>query len=130
MLRYKRINSSFFTDTYYVTARGISSRGNKCAQIFVSDMEFVATYPMKAMRQFNSALRQFCKEIGVPIPLVVDPSGEHTNKKAKRFCHQVGMMLRILEESTKWENRAELHMGMFKESICKDLCESNSPIKL
>ena len=38
------------------------------------------------------------------------------------------MTLRILEESTQWANRAELYIGLFKESIRKDLSKSNSPI--
>ena len=56
MLRYKRIRSNFFTDTFFVTSKGISSRGNNCAQLFVSDMEFVAIYPMKSKREFSFTL--------------------------------------------------------------------------
>jgi hypothetical protein len=37
MLRYKRINSQFFTDTFFVTEKGKSTCGNTCAQLFVSD---------------------------------------------------------------------------------------------
>ena len=59
----------------------------------------------------------FCKEIGVPIDLVVDPSGEQTSKAVKKFCHQVGTTLRVLEESTQWANRAELYIGLFKNAI-------------
>ena len=36
--------------------------------------------------------------------LVVDPSGEQTNKEAKRFCHQIGTILRILEKCIQWAN--------------------------
>ena len=129
MLRYKRINSRFFTDTFFVTNKAVSSRGNKCAQIFVSDLGYVAIYPMKSKGEFYDALHLFCKEIGVPNSLVVDPSGEQTSSKVKKFCHQVGTTLRILEESTQWANRAELYIGLFKESIRKDLAESNSPLK-
>ena len=129
MLRYKRINSRFFTDTFFVTSKAVSSRGNKCAQIFVSDMGYVAIYPMKSKGEFYDALHMFCKEIGVPTSLVVDPSGEQTSKKVKKFCNQVGTTLRILEESTQWANRAELYIGLFKEAIRKDLAEANSPLK-
>ena len=104
MLRYKRIRSNFFTDTFFVTSKGISSRGNKSAQLFISYMGFVAIYPMKSKREFSLALKQFCKDVGVPMNLVVDPSGEQTNKNVKYFCHQIGAKLRILEESTQWTN--------------------------
>jgi len=57
---------------------------------------------------------------------VVDPSGEQTSRKVRRFCYQVDMTLRILEESTQWANLAELYIRIFKEAIRKDLRRSDS----
>ena len=131
MLRYKRINSLFFTDTFFITKNATSRpRGYTCAQIFVSDKGFVAIYPMKSKGDFLDALKLFCKEIGVPDRLVVDPSGEQTSKKVKHFSQQVSMTLRVLEESTQWANRAELYVGIFKEAIRRDLRQSNCPLVL
>ena len=130
MLRYKRINSQFFTDTFFAAGCKKTTRGNTCAQMFVSDKGFVAIYPMKSKGDFPDALHMFCKEVGVPVTMVVDPSGEQTSKKVKKFCHQVGTSLRILEESTQWANRAELYIGIFKEAIRKDLHRTNSPMCL
>ena len=39
---YKRINSQFFTDTFFVTASGVSTRDSNVDQIFVSNKGFVA----------------------------------------------------------------------------------------
>lgn len=128
MLRYKRIESQFFTDTFFVTKKGKSTRGNTCAQIFVSDKGYVSIYPMSSKSQFPDALQMFCKEVGVPTTLVVDPSGEQTSRQVRRFCHQVGTSLRILEEATQWANRAELYIRIFKEAIRKDLREQNCPM--
>ena len=128
MLRYKRINSQFFTDTFFVTAKGKSTRGNTCAQLFVSDKGYVAIYPMKSKGEFKDALHLFCKEVGVPVSLVLDPSGEQTSKHVKKFCNQVGTTLRILEEATQWADRAELYIGLIKESIKKDVNRSDCPM--
>ena len=38
MLRYKRINSQFLTGTFFVDGDATSTSGNKCAQIFDSDI--------------------------------------------------------------------------------------------
>ena len=124
MLRYKRIRSNFFTDTFFVTSKGISSRGNKCAQLFVSDLGFVAIYPMKFKCELSFALKQFCKDVGVPMNLFF------SNKNVKRFYYQIGTKLRILEVSTQWANRAELYIGLFKESVQWDISELNSSLKL
>ena len=126
MLRYKRINSQFFTDTFF----GKSTRGNTCAQLFVSDKGFVAIYPMKSKADYPQALHLFLKEVGVPHTLLVDPSGEQTSKEAKKLCNQVGTTLKVLEESTQWANRAELYIGLLKSSILKDLSHTHAPMKL
>ena len=108
----------------FVTKKGKSTRGNTCAQIFVSDKGYVSIYPMSSKSMFPDALQMFCKEqVGAPTDLVVDPSGEQTLRQVKRFCHQVGTSLRILEEATQWANRAELYIRIFKEAIRKDLRE-------
>ena len=130
MLRYRRIQSYFFTDTMFVTSKAESTRGFTCLQLFVSDKGFVAVYPMEKKSDFDQALQLFCKEVGVPIALVVDPSGEQTSRAVKRFCNQVGTTLRILEESTQWANRAELYIGLFKKAIRRDLRLSNCPMVL
>jgi len=56
MLCYRRINSQFFTDTFFVTAKGRSSRGHICMQIYVSDRGYVALYPMRSKGEFIDTL--------------------------------------------------------------------------
>ncbi len=46
-VQYCHIKSCFYTDTLYVTGAAKSSRGNICAQLFVSDKGYVAIYPMQ-----------------------------------------------------------------------------------
>lgn len=130
MLRYKRINSTFYTDTMYATAKGKSTRGNKCCQVFVSDKGFVAVYPMECPSQFEDALQLFCKEVGVPVTMVADPHPSQTKKTVRRFCEQVGMTLRLLEKNTQWANRAELYIGLLKEAVRADMRKSDAPMVL
>ena len=85
---------------------------------------------MKQKSEFKDALHLFCKEIGVPVSLVVDPSGEQTSKDVRIFCNHLGTTLRILQESTQWANRAELYIGFLKEAVRKDMRRSNSPLTL
>ena len=130
MLRYRRLNSMFFTDTFFATKGAKSTRKNTCAQLFVSDKGYVAIYPMKSKGDYPKALKLFCKDVGVPLSLICDPSGEQTSQKVKKFAHKVGLTLRFLEESTQWANRAELYIGFFKEAVRSDLRRSNAPMAL
>ena len=61
MLRYRRIKSQFFTNTFFVTAKAKSTRGYTHMQMFVSDKGYVKVYPMKSLTEYPSVLRQFAK---------------------------------------------------------------------
>ena len=128
MLRYRRIKSHFFTDTFFVTKKGTSARGYTCMQIFVSDKGYVFVVPMKSVKEFPKALKLFAKEVGVPELIIADSHRSQKSKEVRDFCHQVGTTLRILEGSTQWANRAELYVGLMKESIRKDMRDQNSPL--
>ena len=130
MLRYKRISSTFFTDTMFAQPNAKSLRGNTCCQVFVSDKGYVAVYSMKSQAEFQTALHWFCKQIGVPINLIVDGHKSQTSNKVRRFCNQVGTTLKVLEVNTPWANRAELYIGLLKEAVRKDMRASNSPMCL
>lgn len=130
MLRYRRIQSTFFTDTMFATPKAKSTRGFSCCQVFVSDKGYVAVYPMKSQEEFQTALHWFCKQVGVPSNLVCDAHKAQVNSKVKRFCDQVGTTLRVLEKGTPWANRAELYIGLLKEAVRKDMRASHSPMVL
>ena len=130
MLRYRRIKSTFFTDTLYATAKAKSTRGNTCAQIFVSDKGFVSVYPMRDTKSYLNSLKQFAKDIGAPDALVCDSHPTQKKREVRDFCAQIGTTLRVLEANTQWANRAELYVGLIKEATRKDMRETDSPIVL
>ena len=129
-IRYKHLKSTFFIGMMFATKKATSTRGNTCAQIYVSDKMFVVVHPMETQSDYLSSLKRFAKEVGVPKALVCD---SHPSQKAcdvKLFLTSLGTQLRVLEAETQHANRAEQLVGMFKEATRKDLSESNSPIVL
>ena len=129
MLRYKRINTHFFMDTFFATKKGgRSSRGHTCCQLFVTDKGFVYVVPMRRRSDVLDAVKQFAKEIGAPDAFVADMSGEQMSGELKKFCNDIGTTLRMLEEGTPWANKAELYIGLLKEAVRKDMRESDSPL--
>ena len=130
MLRYRRIKSWFYTDTFFVTKKGRSTRGYTCMQVFVSDKGFVKVYPMEHVRDFPKALKMFAKDVGAPEVLVADPHPSQASSEVKAFCNKIGTTLRLLEQKTQWANRAELYVGLLKEAVRKDMREMNSPLVL
>ena len=64
MLRYRRINSLFYSDTFFTKPKLVSVRGFSCMQLFVSDKGYMKVYGMKSAKDFPQALKLFCKEVG------------------------------------------------------------------
>jgi hypothetical protein len=93
-------------------------------KLFVSDKGYVYVVPMKSKSEFPFALKQFAKEIGVPLALISDPAGGQTSKDVKKIARDMDLTLKVLEESTQWVNLAELYIGLTKESIREDMCTS------
>ena len=129
MLRYKRIRTHFFMDTFHVTSKAQSSRGNKHMQLFVSDTGFMYTYPMKSKSEIPNAVKAFAKEIGVPLSLILDPEGTQRSHKLDKITKDMGCRLKFLERKTQWANLAELYIGLLKEAVRKDMKDTDSPLK-
>ncbi len=100
-VRYWRINSKFFTDTLFATKMAKSLRGNTCAQIFVSDKDFIALYPMKKEAEYFLALKEFSKDVGAPDVLVCDLAKTQKKGEVKDFCTQIVTTLNILKAETQ-----------------------------
>ena len=131
MLRYRRIDQLLFMDTFFATKQANrSTRGNTCMQLFVTDKSFLYVVPLRSKSEVPKAIRAFTKHVGAATTLVCDPGREQVSQEVKSFCSKVGTTLRILEKGTQWANRAELYIGLFKESIRKDMKASDCPLVL
>ena len=86
--------------------------------------------PMKYRSGVPLTLKMFTKDIGVPDAIICDAAQEQISKSVLNFCHQIGTSLRVLAEGTPWANRAELYIGLLKESVRNDMKESDCLIVL
>ena len=86
-------------------------------QLLVSDKGYVSAVPMKSASKFPKAPRIFSNELCVPLYLVVEPHSIQKYKEVRQFCHNIRTTLRVLKESTQWENLSELYIGLLKEAI-------------
>ena len=57
---------------------------------------------MKSQDELETALKWFCKEVGVPVDLDLDTFSTQTKSSMKWFCYQVGAALKKLERVTPW----------------------------
>ena len=131
MLRYSRISAPLFMDTFFADSKHtVSTRGNVCAQLFVSDFNFVYIVPMKRRKDLHHALKQMFKHVGVPPELICDGAKEQVKGEARKLINKVNSDIKELEAESPWSNRAELFIGIVKAAIKKDLKDSNCPMLL
>lgn len=128
MLRYQRLDGTFYTDTLKINEKCTSYRGNKCAQVFVSDKGYIFVCPMRKESHYHDALKQFSKKVGAPEILVCDGAKTQKKREVKDYLNQIGTRLKVLELRTQWANRAELWIGILKEAVRRDLRMSHSPL--
>ena len=67
-------------------------------QLFVSNKVFVYVFPMKDRKEIPKALKDIAKEIGVPVALIFDMSGEQTSNKMKKIAGDMDLTLRMLKK--------------------------------
>ena len=88
----------------FATKPAKSLRGNTCCQVFFSDVDYMAVYPMKKESEYPLALKLFAKEVGAPNILVCDGSKTQNQRDVKTFLTQIGTTLKTLEAETQEAN--------------------------
>ena len=115
-------------DTFFATSKsGKSTRQNSCCQLCVKDRGFIYVVLMKLRSDVLQAVKQFAKEIGTPEAIIADSLKEQKLKELRQLLTEIGSTLRLLEENTPWDNKAELYIGIIKEAVRKDMKESECP---
>ena len=74
-LRCNRLNDRFYMDTLFAKVKSLS--GKTCMQVFCN-ADFVYTHAMASKSEAGDALHNFVQDVGVPMDLVSDLSGEQT----------------------------------------------------
>ena len=101
-----------------------------CCQLFIMDNGFVYMVPIQQNLEVLQAIKQLAKEIGAPTAIIADMGGEQMSQEVRKFCNDIGTTLWALEEGTPWSNKAELYIRLLKESVQKDMQESDLPMCL
>ena len=97
-------------------------------QLFLSDTVFMYVVPMKNKTQIIDAVKQFAKEIGVPLSLILDPEGTHRGDKLEKAANEMDLALKFLERKTQWANLTELYIGLLKEAVRYDMHGKDNPM--
>ena len=93
MLRYPRITSDLFINTFFASKKSWkSSRGYSCCQLFVAPFGHIMGIPMIDKKGHNVAIAMkiYFKYIGFPLDLISDGAREQVQGEAIRLANQSG----------------------------------------
>ena len=75
--------------------------------------------PMHNKSEVMQVVKLFEKEVGAPDAIISVMSGKETSKDLRKFCVEIGTMLKFLEEGPPWSTKAKLYIGLIKEAVRK-----------
>ena len=104
--------TKMYTDTMFSEVK--SSRGNTCAQMFVTAEGLPTGEPLKTKADAYLALEGFCRNVGVPKTLVSDMAKEEMHGLWEKVRRTNLIDQRYTEPYSGWQNRCEDEIREFK----------------
>ena len=101
-------------------------------QVFATEFGhvFVLLMEGKCGIKIDQVLKQYFKEIGVPLHLICDQAWEQVQGDARMLCNEPGCMVIELEKGTPAANRAERSIKILKDGVKQDMFDMDSPLVL
>ena len=92
-------------------------------------IKILCLYTQLKKSEIINAVNAFAKEIVVPTALILDPKETQASKKLNKVAQDMCCRLKYLERKTQWAKLAELYIGLLKKVVCKNMKESDSPLR-
>jgi hypothetical protein len=127
-LRYPSINTTVYSDTLFAKDKGIG--GDKCAQVFTTDFDYVQFYPMKKKHEAGHKLAQLLTSVGIMRKLVTDGAPEQQGGEWGKVVSDFHIQQSITEPYSSWQNRAEMAIKRLKRGIRYHTKRKGSPKRL
>lgn len=127
-LRRNLLRTAVYSDTLFSDTKSV--RGYTCAQLFVTAEGFADGNVMTSKSDAYLQLNDFCREHGIPDPLVTDMAGEETEGEWKRVVKENLIKQRTTEAYSPWQNKCEKEIGELKRHCSRISHRARVPAKL
>jgi hypothetical protein len=108
----------------------VSSRGNKCCEIHITNFGWSRSYPMQNESKVHETLDLFLSRYGVPESLISDGAKAYTVGEYLKKAKQAGIFCKVTDPYSPWQNRAESEIREVKRLASKWTVKSQSPRRL
>ena len=127
-LRYKHLNTELFTDTMFSKVK--STRQNTCAQLYVNDLEWQRSFPMRSKAEAHETFDLLCHRHGAPKAIISDGAKEVLEGEFRRKARAAGVHLRQVLPYSPFMNRAESAIRENKKMTARLLIKYKAPQRL
>jgi len=100
------------------------------AQLYVNDLSFTKTYPMKQKSEAVDTLSIFIHEVGIPNALHSDDAPELMQGKFKQLCKEYQIQTSYTEPYSPWQNSAEGGIREVKRLVHRKMTAKRVPQRL
>ena len=109
---------------------GSSARGYTSCQVCATEFGYVFVVPMegKSGIKILQAIKNYFKEIGVPLHLIYDQSREQVHGDARLLCNKSGCHVIELKKVIPAANREEISINILKYGCKRYMFDTNSPM--
>jgi hypothetical protein len=87
-------------------SKTVSSRGQKCCEIYVTDVGWSRLFTMKKESEVHEAFDLFLGRYGIPEALISDGAKSYTGGEFQNKAKQAGIFCKINDPYSPWQNRA------------------------
>ena len=127
-LRYKRLSHKVFHDT--MKANVVSSRGNKCSEMYATDFGWSRSFPMTKESDVHETLDLFLSRYGIPEALVSDGAQAYLGGQFKKKAKEAGCFCKVTDPYSPWQNHAEGEIREVKRLAGRWMLKARSPRRL
>jgi hypothetical protein len=127
-LRRNLLRTAVYSDTLFSDTKSV--RGYTCAQLFVTAEGFADGNVMTTKSDAYLQLNNFCRDHGIPDPLITDMAGEETEGEWKRVVKENLIRQRTTEAYSPWQNKCEKEIGELKRHCSRISHRNRVPAKL
>jgi hypothetical protein len=124
-LLYRHLKATVYTDTLFTSIK--SMRQNTCAQIYVTDFQWVKVYPLRRKADAHLSLDQLHRDFGVFHTIVSDNAPELKHGEFRRKAIHAGSVIRPIEAYVHNQNLAEVGIRELRRMYRKAMSQTNAP---
>jgi hypothetical protein len=125
MLHYSCMPHPVFGNTMFAGTK--SKNGNKCCQVFTTNLGWTRAHPLKQKGEAHEALLLMFKRDSVPPKMILFSSKEQVEEVFRHKLKEVNCHMQVTEPYSPWQQAAEGCICKLKQGVSRKMIRNGAP---